>query len=331
MKRFNLFELLGIPQLSEHLATVQTALLTVLPDSQSILYEPMRRIVTAPSKRLRPALVIASACQGGNVTENVISACVSIELIHLASLVHDDIMDNSDSRRNVATVHQKEGLNQAILVGDYLFAKANQVAATINLEVAELIAKTIAALCEGQARELADQHNLARSETSYLEAINDKTAALVASACETGALASGLEKHKVRALHDYGIAFGMSFQLLDDVLDVLSSSELLGKPVCSDITEGIYTLPVILTLEGDYRKQLLANIQIATKSQFDSTKVLIDSGSLQKAVDRAKEYNRSAKQAVASFASEELQDLPDAYLQWALNNLVLKKYQLLIK
>ena len=319
--KFDLGAILNLPELPKHMTEIQLALEQAIYCENTHIHEPAIRLARAPSKRLRSALVLAIT---DKVDKNVISACVSIELIHLASLVHDDIMDGASSRWGVKTVHEKEGLNRAILVGDYLFAKANQVAASVSLEAAELVATTIIALCDGQARELEDVGNVDRTIEAYLEAIEGKTGSLIAAACEIGGLCAGLDKPKLKALHNFGEAFGMSFQLIDDVLDFTSSPELLGKPTGNDVIEGVYTMPVILGLKGPNRKQLLSHLQNATKSQFVGTDLLKGDGSIAKTIEAAKKYNQHAAEFIKDFASKQLQSAPTAYTEWALKQLVSK-------
>lgn len=331
MSSFNIAEALKMLELPGYLAQVEQTLATEIASDNPHINKPASRLLQAGSKRLRPSLLLAATCgQGNKIDEKAIAGCVAIELIHLASLVHDDIMDNATIRWNMPTIYAEEGVNQAILVGDYLFAKANLVAASVGPEVAKIVATTIIQLCGGQARELADTYNQERTIKSYTEAIRGKTGSLVAAACEVGGLLAGLDRSRTAALRNFGESFGMTFQIVDDVLDLVSSAELMGKPVGNDVAEGVYTMPVILGLQGAQRNKLLAYLKTAKNSEFGGTHLLIKGGYISQTIARASEYNQAASKNIASLTSSKLAGLPDAYLKWALKNMVLQKYQEII-
>lgn len=322
MKSFDLSKQLGIPELNGYLEEVQSSLLNTLPESRSVLYKPLKRIITAPSKRLRSALVIVAFGNNAEINSEVIAGCVAVELIHLASLIHDDIMDESNFRWGQDTINKKEGINLAILAGDYLFARANQIAVSISPQIAHSVAKTISQLCEGQALEGADVNNIDRSTGSYIKTIRGKTGSLLAESCFVGGSIAGLNDKFVSALADFGTNFGVSFQIIDDILDFVSSPELLGKPVGNDIVEGIYTLPVILALKGEHHKKMLACLQDARAIRSSATTLLIHEGYIRQATKVAERHNLLAKNSAMSAGYEVLANLPHAYSAWALNQLV---------
>lgn len=321
--KFDLAGALALPRLPAYLAQIQLALEHATTIESSYIQEPVTRIVAAPSKRLRSALAIAAA--QGAITEKVIAACTAIELVHLGSLVHDDIMDNADVRWGIQTVHKREGTNQAILVGDYLFAKANQVAATVSPQLAELIATAIINLCDGQARELAAQYDIHRSLDSYFVSIQGKTASLFSAACTAGALAAGRKSPGVVALGTFGEAFGMSFQLLDDLLDFVSTPELLGKPTASDVREGVYTMPVLLALHNQ-NKQLGEYIKAAKNEPLNKAAYPYLQKPLQDTYLEIKKYNQRAQAALRQ-GHAELAVFPTRYTSWALSSLVADEHK----
>jgi heptaprenyl diphosphate synthase len=190
----------------------------------------------------------------------VVLGAVAVELVHIGSLYHDDVMDEAEMRRTVPSVNALWGNHQAILAGDYLLAKASELAASISTEVAGLLAATIAKLCEGQLAEARHAFDTARPEEGYFRSIGGKTAALFASACRIGALVAGLDRTRVEALTTFGHEYGMAFQIVDDVLDLIATEEELGKPTGHDLLEGTYTLPVIRAMAaptgGDLRMLL---------------------------------------------------------------------------
>ncbi|MEC8954171.1 MAG: polyprenyl synthetase family protein, partial [Actinomycetota bacterium] len=180
----------------------------------------------------------------------VIRGGVAVELVHQGSLYHDDVMDDAETRRTVQSVNARWGNLEAILAGDYLLARASEIAADLGTEVAGLLAATIAALCEGQVREVRHAFNVDRSEEAYLASISGKTASLLATAARIGAIVADHSRDVVDAVTDFGHNYGMAFQVVDDLLDVTATDEELGKPSGNDLVEGTYTLPVIRALAG---------------------------------------------------------------------------------
>ena len=251
--------------MAEDLSRVEAALRAAAVTDDDFLTEVASHLIPAGGKRLRPAFVIASALvdradgdAAAALSEEMIRGGVAVELVHLGSLYHDDVMDDAETRRGIEAVNHRWGNLKAILAGDFLLAKASELAASLGVEVAELLAATIGRLCEGQVRELQLIYDTSRTEEQYLLAIRGKTADLYATACRIGALVGGCERSIVDHLTSFGNAYGMAFQIVDDILDLVSSDEELGKPSGNDIREGVYTLPVIRMLsDGDPVGELL--------------------------------------------------------------------------
>jgi geranylgeranyl pyrophosphate synthase len=228
---------------------IRAAVLT--PDPY--LTELASHLVVAGGKRLRPVVAIAAAQVAGAVAnDDVIRGGVACELVHIGSLYHDDVIDESDTRRGVETVNAKWGNLQAILAGDFLLSKASEIAASLGTEVAALLARTIGWLCQGEIEQLRHTYDIERPEESYLSSINGKTATLFGTAARIGGLVAGLDRPVVDTLTSWGSAFGMVFQIVDDILDITGTSERLGKPAGHDLVEGVYTLPVLRTLAMDH-------------------------------------------------------------------------------
>ena len=248
----NLGELVTLPQLDENLKRVEAALQRSVHGEDPFLTEVASHLISAGGKRLRPALTIAAAaCSRAPVTDEVVMGCVSVELVHLGSLYHDDVMDEATVRRGVESVNARWGNLVAILAGDFLLARASHVAAGLGTETASLLAATIGRLCEGQLTELRTAFDVQRSEESYLAAISAKTAALMSASCRIGGLMAGADRAEIEALTSFGQAFGMVFQIVDDVLDVIGTQAELGKPAGHDMVEGVYTLPALRTLADE--------------------------------------------------------------------------------
>jgi len=228
---------------------LEEALHQAVVSEDPFLTEVAGHLLSAGGKRLRPALAVAAAAAGGvAATPAVLQGGVSVELVHLGSLYHDDVMDEAASRRGVESVNARWGNLVAILAGDFLLARASEIAASLGTEVAGLLAATIGRLCEGQVSELKTAFSPARTEAEYLTSISGKTASLMAASCRIGALTAGLPRTQVDALTTFGEAVGVVFQIRDDVLDVVGTDAQLGKPAGQDLVEGTYSLPVIRAL-----------------------------------------------------------------------------------
>jgi heptaprenyl diphosphate synthase len=243
--------LLALPGMADELERVERALAGSVVADDPYLTELASHLISAGGKRLRPALAVAAgavAAPGRPVPDEVVLGGVSVELVHLGSLYHDDVMDEAETRRGVVSVNARWGNLRAILAGDFLLARASEIAASLGTEVAGLLAATIGSLCEGQVRELQTTFDPGRDEAQYLAAIAGKTASLFATAARIGAIVGGLPRPGVDALTTFGERFGMAFQIVDDILDVVATDEQLGKPAGNDLAEGVYTLPVIRAL-----------------------------------------------------------------------------------
>ena len=228
---------------------IEFAMRAAVVTNDPYLTELASHLIVAGGKRLRPVIAaVAGQVDGGPVTDDIVQGGVACELVHLGSLYHDDVMDEAETRRGVETVNARWGNLQAILAGDFLLSKASEIAASLGTEVAGLLARTIGWLCEGQIEELRHTYNSARTETSYLTSIHGKTASLYGTAARIGSIVSGLDRPTVDALTEYGNAYGMVFQIVDDILDLTATAEQLGKPAGHDMEEGVYTLPVLHTL-----------------------------------------------------------------------------------
>jgi heptaprenyl diphosphate synthase len=238
-------DLFALPVADDELARLESCLRESVIGEDAFLNEVASHLIVAGGKRLRPALTITAAELADSViTREVLLGGVSVELVHLASLYHDDVMDEAVRRRSVESVNARWGNLVAIVAGDFLLARSAEIAASLGPEIAGLLASTLARLCQGQVAEVRSAFQIERDEKDYLTTISDKTAALMATACRIGGLTASLERHRIDDLTAFGEAFGMVFQIRDDVLDVIATEDELGKPPGQDLAEGIYTLPV---------------------------------------------------------------------------------------
>jgi heptaprenyl diphosphate synthase len=248
-------ETLELAPLSADLVRVEDALRDAVRSPDRFLDEVASHLVTAGGKRIRPVLTLcaayAAAGAGDAASPEAVTGAVSVELVHLGSLYHDDVIDEAETRRGVPSVNARWSNIVAILAGDFLLARASSLAASLGADVASLLAATIGELCRGQVLELQHLFDVDRSAEAYESAIEGKTAALFASACRIGGMVSEVDEPTLDALTSYGHHLGMCFQVVDDVLDLTATDATLGKPAGQDLLEGIYTLPVIYALADD--------------------------------------------------------------------------------
>jgi heptaprenyl diphosphate synthase len=305
----SLAPLLSLPCLEADLARVEKALLDSVRTGDPFLAEVASHLITAGGKRLRPALAVAvGELAGGPASDDVIMGAVAVELVHLGSLYHDDVMDEARTRRTVESVNARWGNLVAILAGDFLLARASEIAASLGTEIAGLLAATIGRLCEGQVRELAQTFDVTRSEESYLASIAGKTAALMSTACRVGAITAGIDRPGVDALTEYGERLGMVFQIVDDILDVVATDEELGKPAGNDLVEGVYTLPVIRALADEDSEPLRSLLGAPLEpDQVDAVRAMIRSnGAVGAAIGVARRFTgESAAALVGLTAADE--------------------------
>ncbi len=235
----------GLPVSASDLRRLEETLGKVVLWGDPFVDEIATHLIAAGGKRLRPALTLAAAGRGGSpVSEEAVLGAVSVELVHLASLYHDDVMDEATERRNVVSVNGRWGNLLAVVVGDFLLARSAEIAASLGTEIAGILATTLGRLTQGQVAEVRSAYRIERGEDEYFSAIADKTGALMATACRIGAITGGLDARDADALTDYGENLGIVFQIRDDILDVIASEDEAGKPPGQDLAEGIYTLPV---------------------------------------------------------------------------------------
>lgn len=250
------------------LAEVETRLRDQVAAELPFVESAARHLVDAGGKRFRPMLVLLAGELAGDRADHraLVDAGVIVELVHLSTLYHDDVIDAADVRRGVEAAHVRWSNTVAILTGDFLLARASELSAALGVEVTRVMARTIADLCTGQIREvqgsgLAGVHGAARiapTRSHYLTVIGEKTASLISAACRLGALLSGQPPAAVEALTAYGWHLGLSFQLADDLLDIAGDASESGKLPGTDLREGVLTLPVLLALEAEHADSELA-------------------------------------------------------------------------
>jgi heptaprenyl diphosphate synthase len=273
-----------------------------------------QHLLRAGGKRLRVAMTFLASGFGdrdpGHETD-VRKLAAAIELTHLATLQHDDIIDEADRRHGVPAVNANWTNTLAVLSGDYLFAKASLLAAEVGGEAPIVLANTIAALCEGQVREIEAAFRTDRRPEDYLEVIRRKTARLFAAPAYLGARIGKAPKKTAHVLEAFATDFGMAFQLVDDLLDFLGDERKLGKPVGTDLKEGVYTLPVLHAIAESPDAAELVERKAALPQVVE---LLHSTGSFR--------YAREVAERYAHDALEQARKLPDVEERKALEELV---------
>ncbi|MDD2471562.1 MAG: polyprenyl synthetase family protein [Dehalococcoidales bacterium] len=234
-----------LERVKNKLCSFSPAGITNFPDSEKMLGQ-----ILGGGKLLRPLLVLHSGSFYTYLPEKLLPMATSAEMLHVATLVHDDAIDKADTRRGKPTINSIWGSDKAIVLGDYLFACAAEFAAeTESLRAVKLFAGALASISTGELRQSFSAFNMVQGYDQYLKRIIGKTASLFAMATETGAALSGAPEESVQVLKDYGMNLGIAFQIMDDVLDFTGTEEELGKPVASDLLQGTVTLPSLKILE----------------------------------------------------------------------------------
>lgn len=265
------------------------------------LTEIARHGLSAGGKRYRPLLAQIAAEFGSSRSSEPIEAGVAVELVHLGSLYHDDVIDEADARRGKTSVNVNWSNTVAILAGDFLLARASEVAAPLGEEAVALIARTYATLVEGQVSELVFTHSLDHGPDGYYTVIGGKTASLIQTSARLGAMTGGADRDTVEAISEWAWEMGMVFQITDDVLDLIASDEFLGKPAGSDIREGTFTLPVLLAAEGPGGAEIRALLSDGGPYPRETIRRVIDltieGGYITPVLDECEERIRTAEKA----------------------------------
>ena len=240
--------------LKKDLHAVEEQLTEMVDAEHPILREASLQLLRAGGKRIRPVFVLLSA-HFGNYEKNkerIQAVAVALELIHMATLVHDDVVDNAELRRGKPTIKHMYGNRVAMYTGDYILARALDVITSVEIpSIHRSLSKTLVQVVEGEIDQIEDKFNLNQHLRDYLRRIKRKTALLIATSCKLGAIASEATYEQAKQLYRYGYNVGMSFQIIDDILDFTASPKELGKPTGSDLIQGNITLPVLCAMEDE--------------------------------------------------------------------------------
>lgn len=242
-------------------AMIEAELIKAIDDSQGTVRDICFHILQAGGKRVRPLLVWYSGLLFGTASENLKRTAVAVEFIHMASLIHDDLIDGSEIRRNRPAIQKIWGNHQAVLGGDYLFAKAFGVLADGGLiKPLGIIVQAIQNMCQGEIIQDGDQFNSQVSLDQYYDRIAKKTAVLLEASCQAGALVSGADEFEAETIGRFGLNLGLAFQIIDDIMDLCGDESKMGKPKYTDLIKGNLTLPIILLMEQPQYQEWLLEI-----------------------------------------------------------------------
>ena len=285
--------------------TIEEELATITPQN---LADASVYLTRAGGKMLRPALTLITAEAVGGARESSLNAAAAIELIHTFSLIHDDIMDQDDTRRGMPSVHKVWGDDVAILAGDTLFSKAFEIiigskgtSSDQNNKALATVADACVKICEGQALDMSFEERFDVKQDEYMEMIFKKTGALIAAATKAGAIMGGASDEVIDAMYEYGRLIGLAFQIQDDYLDLVADEETLGKPIGSDIGKGKMTIIAIKGLESDDSGRLFEILKDTENSQSDideAIQILTDCSAIEYARNLALESVDQAKEVL---------------------------------
>ena len=307
--------------LADDMAAVNGEILARMDSPVARSPQLARYIVASGGKRLRPLLTLAAARLCGYGGEDHVRLAAAVEFIHTATLLHDDVVDESGMRRGKASANEVFGNEASVLVGDFLFARSFQLmVATRSVEVLRILSNAAAVIAEGEVLQLSIRNDISATEPAYLQVVEAKTAALFAAACEVGPVVADRPAGEAEAFRDYGLNLGIAFQIIDDVLDYSAHQGTLGKAVGDDFREGKLTLPVILALRGAdataaaeeraFWARVMESPDRQADGDLDHAMALIKRhGALEASVSRAWDYAAKARAALGCFAPGELREI----------------------
>lgn len=306
-------------QLKPDMAAVNDLILDRMQSDIPLIPQLAGHLIAGGGKRIRPLLTLASAALFGydGIRQHKLAACV--EFIHTATLLHDDVVDESDQRRGKASANSVFGNEAAVLVGDFLFSRSFQLMVEDgSLEVLRILSNASAVIAEGEVMQLTTANNLETTQDQYLKVIGAKTAELFAAACEVGAIVADRPANECAAMRDYGMYLGIAFQISDDVLDYAASEERMGKSVGDDFREGKMTLPVLKALskanaaEKAFWQRTMADVDQTDNDLAEAQAILQKHKALPESLAAARDYAAKGKKCLEKLPGHPIrQDLAE--------------------
>lgn len=296
------------PELDKDLIEVRELLKKNVRSNEKIIEESLLELINSGGKMLRPAFLLLSGRFGNYDTNKLYPLAAVIEMLHMATLVHDDIIDDAEYRRGSRTTQSKYGKDMAVFIGDFLFCRCFMLLSNnTSMENMKAISKIVSRICIGEIQEFSSRRKTDSSVMSYLKRIQAKTAALFSLSFYIGAYESGCSRKLCSRLASIGYNIGMAFQIIDDILDCTGDAEVIGKPVANDIKDGLYTLPVIYALQTD-KTELPGILKKNVYSNEDIIRILEiteEAGGVKKAGELAKKYTDKAFKLILTLPENE--------------------------
>lgn len=298
---------------------VETRFHKELQPSNNSLADLIIHISKYKGKRLRPALVLLSGKCAGNVAPQHVDIAVVVEMVHTATLVHDDIIDEAAMRRHVESINSKWGREISILFGDYLFSRGFTILSSLDSQIATLLlSQTVNVMSEGELIQLQRRYDIGLNENDYFDIIERKTASLCAASCRLGAVFAGANRKVSEMLSTYGLKIGMAFQIVDDCLDVMGTEEEIGKSLNTDIQKGKLTLPLIRLVNQLPKNKLESARELIFQHDAKETKSAI----MELLTEHdAVEYAFTTAKNMVKQAQEEIAPLPESQYKMTLMEL----------
>lgn len=270
-------------------------------------------ILKQKGKKIRPILVLLSAKLCGEINRRTYIAANLVELLHTATLIHDDVVDDAKTRRGIASVNSVWKNKASVLIGDYLLSKGLLISLENNeYDFLQLTSEAVRRMSEGELLQIQKARNFDATEETYFRVISDKTASLIKTCCKLGALSTAKDKSHIEKLGIFGENIGISFQIRDDILDYTGRKKLLGKSTGNDLKEKKFTLPLIVSLKNAPKKrssEIMKLIKSDRTKKFDEVfEFVIQNGGVEYAVNKVKEYSDLAKNAISDFENNEVKE-----------------------
>jgi len=307
--------------LALELSKVEDHLIKTLKTRSKMVEEALERFVKSGGKRLRPTLTIIGATFGDYKSEIIIPLATSIEIMHMATLIHDDIIDDAETRRGTKTIQATLGKNTAVYCGDFLFTRAFMLVADMaEVDMMKDMSKAIAFICDSEIDQNEQRYDQTVSVRKYLKRIGGKTAVLFSLSIAVGAHKAGCDRNLTKKLTNIGKNIGMAFQIVDDILDFTGNEKTVGKPLLSDAKQGIFTLPIIYSLNSPYKEKTIKAIDMIEEDGGESLlKCVIESGGLDRTKGLARKFIKKAL--------DIRNTLPDGYGKEAITEIIEKQLE----
>ena len=300
---------------NEDLESTNTLIIEKLDSKVPLIKEIASYLIFSGGKRLRPLL---TACtfhlinKNINISKNYIGLAAAVEFIHAATLLHDDVIDESKKRRGSLSANEVWGNKTSVLVGDFLFSRSFQLMTRYgNLEILKILSDTSVIISEGEVLELSNDKDLTINEDIYFEVINGKTASLFSAACQVGGISANASSKEIEALRSFGTNFGMAFQLIDDAIDYSSTNERLGKNIGDDFKEGKVTLPIILAylrsnkIEKEFWNKCIVNLDQSEDDLTQAIQIIKKYNCINDTIDRARHFANVAINSLGIFQNNK--------------------------